>query len=163
MDTLELLGYELRIFARVPDLGMHAIDHSDYPLTAFLGDGMDRERYKDKGVNSKKPQSSPVKGAKPTHSRRISGSNSADSGLTTTNTTGSAHQPGSTPPTRVKYREQGVDELLQLKLHQAIAAADDVPDGSTIVLATGDGNTGQFNEEGFIGQKDLSVSTAHVF
>jgi hypothetical protein len=53
--------------------------------------------------------------------------------------------------TRVKYREQGVDELLQLKLHQAIAATDDVPKGSTIVLATGDGNVGQFNEDGFIG------------
>lgn len=44
-----------------------------------------------------------------------------------------------------------MDELLQLKLHQAIAASDSVPDGSTIVLATGDGNIGQFNEEGFLG------------
>ncbi len=45
-----------------------------------------------------------------------------------------------------------MDELLQLKLHQAIAASDSVPDGSTIVLATGDGNIGQFNEEGFLGE-----------
>ncbi|KAF8908134.1 hypothetical protein CPB84DRAFT_205708 [Gymnopilus junonius] len=52
---------------------------------------------------------------------------------------------------KIKYREQGVDELLQLKLHQALAATDDVPEGSTIVLATGDGNMGQFNEEGFLG------------
>jgi len=44
-----------------------------------------------------------------------------------------------------------VDELLQLKLHQALAATDNVPEGSTIVLATGDGNIGQFNEEGFLG------------
>ncbi|KAF5381543.1 hypothetical protein D9615_005616 [Tricholomella constricta] len=52
---------------------------------------------------------------------------------------------------RIRYREQGVDELLQLKLHQALAATDDVPEGSTIVLATGDGNVGQFNEDGFLG------------
>jgi len=52
---------------------------------------------------------------------------------------------------KIKYREQGVDELLQLKLHQALAAAESVPPGSTIVLATGDGNIGQFNEEGFLG------------
>lgn len=58
--------------------------------------------------------------------------------------------------TRVKFREQGVDELLQLKLHQAIAATDDVPEGSTIVLATGDGNMGQFNEDGFLGMSCLS-------
>jgi hypothetical protein len=58
--------------------------------------------------------------------------------------------------TRVKFREQGVDELLQLKLHQAIAATDDVPEGSTIVLATGDGNMGQFNEDGFLGMSYLS-------
>ena len=51
----------------------------------------------------------------------------------------------------VKFREQGVDELLQLKLHQALAATDHVPEGSTIVLATGDGNVGQFNEDGFLG------------
>lgn len=53
--------------------------------------------------------------------------------------------------TRVRYREQGVDELLQLKLHQAIADVDVVPPNATIVLATGDGNVGQFNEEGFLG------------
>jgi hypothetical protein len=44
-----------------------------------------------------------------------------------------------------------VDELLQLKLHQALAATDDVPEGATIVLATGDGNVGQFSEDGFLG------------
>ena len=52
---------------------------------------------------------------------------------------------------RVRYREQGVDELLQLKLHQAIAATDVVPDGATIVLATGDGNVGEFSDDGFLG------------
>jgi hypothetical protein len=44
-----------------------------------------------------------------------------------------------------------VDDLLQLKLHQALAATDDVPEGATIVLATGDGNVGQFSEDGFLG------------
>ncbi|KAF7368794.1 hypothetical protein MVEN_00204500 [Mycena venus] len=53
---------------------------------------------------------------------------------------------------KIKYREQGVDELLQLKLHQALAALDGPPPpGATIVLATGDGNVGQFNEDGFLG------------
>ena len=42
-------------------------------------------------------------------------------------------------------------ELLQLKLHQAIVDVDVVPPGGTIVLATGDGNVGQFNEDGFLG------------
>ena len=64
----------------------------------------------------------------------------------------STGSPGGTPGgSRVKYREQGVDELLQLKLHQAIADVDIVPPNATIVLATGDGNVGQFNEEGFLG------------
>ncbi|ESK92550.1 hypothetical protein Moror_4426 [Moniliophthora roreri MCA 2997] len=70
----------------------------------------------------------------------------------------------STPPVatpgqaaRIRYREQGVDELLQLKLHQALASIDGPPPkDSTIILATGDGNTGQFNEDGFLG----SVRTA---
>jgi hypothetical protein len=45
-----------------------------------------------------------------------------------------------------------VDELLQLKLHQALAALDGPPPpGATIVLATGDGNVGQFNDDGFLG------------
>ncbi len=52
----------------------------------------------------------------------------------------------------VRRLEQGVDELLQLKFLQAVANEDDAPPaGSTIVLATGDGNVGQFNEEGFRG------------
>jgi len=55
-------------------------------------------------------------------------------------------------PQRIRYREQGVDELLQLKLHQVLAALDGPPpSGSTIVLVTGDGNAGQFNEDGFLG------------
>jgi len=87
------------------------------------------------------------------HVRRISGSTSAESGGGSGNASGGASNlhpyhgiVNTTPPLgKIKYREQGVDELLQLKLHQALAAADDVPEGSTIVLATGDGNMGQFN------------------
>ena len=99
------------------------------------------------------------------HARRISGSTSAESGSGGSgsgsgNAFGGASKlhpyhgiANNTPPLgRIKYREQGVDELLQLKLHQALAATDDVPEGSTIVLATGDGNMGQFNEEGFLGK-----------
>lgn len=64
-------------------------------------------------------------------------------------------------PVRVRYREQGVDELLQLKLHQALAATDDVPPGATIVLATGDGNVGQFSEDGFLGEFHQPVPFRH--
>ncbi|KAF8154738.1 hypothetical protein B0H34DRAFT_535634 [Crassisporium funariophilum] len=171
MEGMERLGYELRVYIRVPD----------------LGNGMDRERHRDKdrtgsGKSSgggKSSQSSPVttvsfsglpSSTKRTtrqnlgHIRHISGSTSAESGSgggggsgTNASGGGSNSHPYSgitnsiTSQVRVKYREQGVDELLQLKLHQALAATDDVPEGSTIVLATGDGNMGQFNEDGFLG------------
>ncbi|CAE6486243.1 unnamed protein product [Rhizoctonia solani] len=48
---------------------------------------------------------------------------------------------------RPRYREEAVDELLQLKLLQTIL--DTVP--ATIVLATGDGASSQFNPDGFVG------------
>jgi hypothetical protein len=164
MESIERLGYELRVYTRVPD----------------LGDGQDRERHRDKngsgkssgGGKSAQSSSSPVtttfsgsQSAKKSksigHVRRVSGNTSAESGSGGA-ASGNAAGGGSLHPyhgiinnsvtqTKVKYREQGVDELLQLKLHQALAATDVVPDGSTIVLATGDGNMGQFNEEGFLG------------
>jgi len=132
---------------------------------------MDRERKDSlKNLNTRGSYS-----GKKLHVRRISGSTSADSANPPTpggasnlpasagpasistgaagTTSNSAMTLSSTPPTaaKVRYREQGVDELLQLKLHQAIADADTVPKGSTIVLATGDGNVGQFSEDGFLG------------
>jgi hypothetical protein len=136
---------------------------------------MDRDRRKDRSISSgvQSTPTNPVsyselpakKSKRPIlgHVRRISGSTSAESG---SGGAGSGNVSGgtrnlhpyhgmsnNTPPFgRIKYREQGVDELLQLKLHQALAATDDVPEGSTIVLATGDGNMGQFNEEGFLGK-----------
>jgi hypothetical protein len=155
---------------------------------------MDRDRRRDRSTSfsggSKNVQSSPanpasfaglpisVKNKKQMlgHVRHTSGGTSAESGSGSGsgNASGGASNlhpyhgiANNTPPLgKIKYREQGVDELLQLKLHQALAATDDVPEGSTIVLATGDGNMGQFNEEGFLG-KTLPLSSSstndHLF
>jgi len=147
MDTAQQLGYEVRVYMRVPD----------------MGDGQDR----------RKP-SSHVK----RHSRKLSGNTSTESeqggstavqasfpnafarslGLSSAsrpqqNASGPATVIAPTTPAsgKIRYREQGVDELLQLKLHQAIADVDEPPPNATIVLATGDGNVGQFNEDGFLG------------
>ncbi|THH14771.1 hypothetical protein EW146_g5600 [Bondarzewia mesenterica] len=126
MDSAEQLGYDVRVYARVPD----------------TGDGTDRTRHaegwKGKGRSG---QQIFTKG----HAHRVS-----SGGTSTESEPGSHNSPRPGQP-RIRYREQGVDELLQLKLHQAIADVDVPPKGSTIVLATGDGNVGQFNEEGFLG------------
>lgn len=50
-----------------------------------------------------------------------------------------------------RFREQGVDELLQLKMLQALNIYPTPAPGSTIVLATGDAQSGQFNRDGFVG------------
>ncbi|RSH93766.1 hypothetical protein EHS25_006414 [Saitozyma podzolica] len=51
-----------------------------------------------------------------------------------------------------RYREQGVDEILHLKILQTLnTKSDPAPKGSTIVLATGDARGGQFNRDGFLG------------
>ncbi len=70
----------------------------------------------------------------------------------------SSNAGGLTPPTQsairgaARYREEAVDELLQLKLLQVLVASTDRPPrGSTIVLATGDGASSQFNKDGFLG------------
>jgi hypothetical protein len=115
---------------------------------------MDREHNAEKGKTSV---------GKISHTKRISGSESGSGGNASGAGGSSSLRPyyaKANPGTslgKVKYREQGVDELLQLKLHQAIAASDDVPDGSTIILATGDGNMGQFNEEGFLGNSHFLI------
>ena len=49
-----------------------------------------------------------------------------------------------------RYKEQAVDEILQLKLLQALNARPEGR-GGTIVLATGDAKGGQFNRDGFVG------------
>ena len=150
METIKRFGYDLRVFIRVPDLGMSldGVDQQDNAHHIQTGDGMDREHNAEKGKTSTK---------------RISGSESGSGGNGSSAGGSSLHQyyPKAilgTSPGKVKYREQGVDELLQLKLHQAIAASDDVPDGSTIILATGDGNMGQFTEEGFLGMSTFFMS-----
>ncbi|OSD07946.1 hypothetical protein PYCCODRAFT_1473553 [Trametes coccinea BRFM310] len=141
MLSAEELGYEVRIYARVPDTGDGAdrqrIHHSradsvgTHPVEAGPSRARSRPRTHTRG-HTKKPS---VGGA---------GNGTANGNATSTDS-------DSAGATRVRYREQGVDELLQLKLHQAIAAVDVVPPGGTIVLATGDGNVGQFNEDGFLG------------
>jgi len=45
-------------------------------------------------------------------------------------------------PTGLRYREQEVDQLLQLTLQQALTPADEVPAGAMIMLAMGDGECG---------------------
>ena len=91
------------------------------------------------------------------HARKTSAMSANGGNSTESDSNGAGSAPHAPSPVRKRYREQGVDELLQLKLHQAIAVTDDVPPGATIVLATGDGNVGQFNEEGFLGCVRLAL------
>jgi len=68
--------------------------------------------------------------------------------------------PHSAPPpappltTRPRWREQGVDECLQLKMYQSVVG--DGPPG-TIVLATGDAAPSQFNAAGFPGNVKVAL------
>lgn len=182
MESAERLGYEVRVYARVPD----------------MGDGDDRRKSVDFGSGTPPGAGSGMNGYKghfrnrsgstfrKGHGKKGSGNTSTESdhggslgnaasfpqafirslGSQTNNTrasgtgtgAGSQQQSSNGTPTtttnngtRIRYREQGVDELLQLKLHQAIADVDTPPPNATIVLATGDGNVGQFNEDGFLG------------
>lgn len=65
---------------------------------------------------------------------------------------GSGASGQSTPSTRPRFREEAVDELLQLKLLQTLLdTPSPPPPGSTIVLASGDAAKSQFNPEGFLG------------
>ena len=146
MDSATQLGYEVQILPRVPD----------------MGDGMDRKRKRN-SARLGNTRTSPASG----HARRESissatmseNSDGANAGLLPTPArTQSVRATNTGSPagkhrrsTRVRYREQGVDELLQDKLYQAIADVDAVPPNATIVLATGDGNVGQYSEEGFLG------------
>jgi hypothetical protein len=167
MESAEQLGYEVRVYARVPD----------------TGDGPDRRQNNNVVVgsshnNNSSGETQRRKAYAITHSRNISGGTSTESENsgsantstfpqafvrslgagrpTTINAQSSSSVTGASSghaqsPTRIRYREQGVDELLQLKLHQAIADVDVPPANATIVLATGDGNVGQFSEDGFLG------------
>ena len=145
MEPANQLGYEVKVYARVPDAGdgpdripsqrhRHSRgrsggsgsswnatkDHADRSSTAMV-----------LATDSSEPGTS--SGSAPSSNPKRSAQTSSGSG------------------SRLRYREQGVDELLQLKFLQAVSDIDVPPPGSTIVLATGDGNVGQFNEEGFRG------------
>lgn len=128
-DTAEQLGYEVCIFVRVPDGG-----NGQYRRPPSANTNAESWR---KG-----------------HTRASSDSDKGvgGSGGTGLTASGSGGRNG-----RVRYREQGVDELLQLKLHQAIADADVPRPGATIVLATGDGNVGQFSNQGFLGPVRIAL------
>lgn len=143
MDTAEQLGYEVRVYVRVLDDGKGqdrrpSHGHSHTPdLSTFRG----ANRRKSENGTSPAPKG---------HARGSSvGSDSDPNGLF--DMSSSSTRPQGSVPARMRYREQGVDELLQLKLHQAIADVDVPPPNATIVLATGDGNVGQFNDDGFLG------------
>ncbi|EKM53285.1 uncharacterized protein PHACADRAFT_259539 [Phanerochaete carnosa HHB-10118-sp] len=148
VDSAEQMGYDVCILQRVPD----------------DGEGTDRQHSGNSGADNARPQhiihhTKHSKGKAPLvkgHSRKTSSisGNGGNSTESDSNGASAAHAPS---PVRKRYREQGVDELLQLKLHQAIATTDDPPPGATIVLATGDGNVGQFNEEGFLGCVRLAL------
>ena len=171
MESAVQLGYEVRIYARVPDIGGVTDRNPLLTGTASGNSGSSGESGRSPNSNKSKrnstgsgiPRTTFVRG----HARHKSAggmttsenSDGVNTGhLSTPARTGSggaisSGSPAGTPggSTRVRYREQGVDELLQLKLHQAIADVDVAPPNATIVLATGDGNVGQFNEEGFLG------------
>ena len=142
VDSAEQLGYEVKILRRVPDT-------SDAPDRQQPGSSSgDQSRSSQSQSSSSQAmymRSQPNRKPPPkghAHKTSVGG---------TTLTTESEPSSGGPSNGRVRYREQGVDELLQLKLHQAIADVDKVPRNATIVLATGDGNVGQFNEDGFLG------------
>jgi hypothetical protein len=161
METAEQLGYEVRIYARVPDMG----DGMDRQPPAGIASNADSSRGGNGNSGNKHRRNHSLTSTSKGHTRNKSSGATSESdpgtsagfgvssnGLSTVSFNGNhLVSSANTTTSRIKYREQGVDELLQLKLHQAIADVDVPPPYATIVLATGDGNVGQFNEEGFLG------------
>lgn len=145
MDTAEQLGYEVRIYARVPDDGKGQDRRSSHGHTHTP----DLSTFQNANWRKSDAGTSPTSKG---HARGSSvGSDSDPNGSHAMSSSSSLTRPLGSLSSRVRYREQGVDELLQLKLHQAIADVDVPPPNATIVLATGDGNVGQFNDDGFLG------------
>jgi hypothetical protein len=179
MDIAEELGYSVHVYVRVPDFSGDAAsatanpnnnnntntsngtaasimrtakNRKPTPLQAQhnLSSGTARNTIESDPGQIPSPTNSRAPARSYTHSRSIS----ATTASTSTTSSASAYAATNTNGSgRVRYREQGVDELLQLKLHQALVSpeADPPPPGATIVLATGDGASGQFNEDGFVG------------
>lgn len=158
MDGAERLGYEVRVYARVPDLDEgpdRAIPREAASKSKRSGGAISSSTGTGSADSDPGPVVPPPENANG-HSRSSS-LNAATRGGPTAYPRAPGGRSGrmaagSGSAGRIRYREQGVDELLQLKLHQALADADSPPPpGSTIVLATGDGNAGQFNADGFLG------------
>ncbi|KAF9496975.1 hypothetical protein BDN71DRAFT_654343 [Pleurotus eryngii] len=155
MEGALRLGYEVHIFKRVP--------HDDPPANAAT-DGSDRQPnsvsvQKDKGHRRQISESTSTESDQASFPRGFLRNNGGGKPRLLTNNSakvsGSSQSSfvgnrSSLQPQKIRYREQGVDELLQLKLSQVLLRTEAPIPGSTIVLATGDGNAGQFNEEGFV-------------
>ena len=134
------LGYDVKVYARVPDAG----DGPDrIPPSQRHRHSRGRSGGSGSGWNAHRSSTGMVLATDSSEPSTSSGSASSNPPRSAQASSGSAG--------RLRYREQGVDELLQLKFLQSVADVDVLPPGSTIVLATGDGNVGQFNEEGFRG------------
>ena len=137
------LGYEVQVYARVPDAG----DGPDKIPTQRHRHSRGRSGGgSGSGWNAHRSSTGLVLATDSSEPSTSSGSASSSKPPRSAAQVSSGSGGG-----RLRYREQGVDELLQLKFLQSVADVDVLPAGSTIVLATGDGNVGQFNEEGFRG------------
>jgi hypothetical protein len=144
MEAAHQLGYEVLVYARVPNTG----DGADRVSSRRHRHSRGRSGGGGSGWNAKDhTHRSPSGIALATDSSELGTS----SGSTPSTNASRPAQDSLAPGGRVRYREQGVDELLQLKFLQAVSDVDVPPPGSTIVLATGDGSVGQFNEDGFRG------------
>jgi hypothetical protein len=139
------LGYEVHVYARVPDTG----DGPDKVSSQRHRHSRGRSGGSGSGWNAAKEY------ARRSSSGIALATDSSEPGTSSSSAPSANHsrsaQVSLAPSGRPRYREQGVDELLQLKLLQAVSSVDVPPPGSTMVLATGDGNVSQFNEEGFRG------------
>lgn len=138
----------MHVLQRVPDEGDGADRQHGYGSSS----GGEQSRPNHRNNIQYAPQAKTIH--RRGHSRGHAHKSSVGGGTSTESDTNNGT---SAVPARKRYREQGVDELLQLKVHQAIASADEVPAEATIVLATGDGNVGQYNEEGFLGCVRLAL------
>ncbi len=139
------LGYEVHVYARVPDAG----DGPD--RISYQRHRHSRGRSGGSGGNWNATKDYAYRSSTGVVLATDSSEPGTSSGSAPSSTPSRSAQASSGSGGRLRYREQGVDELLQLKFLQAVAGVDVLPPGSTIVLATGDGNVGQFNEEGFRG------------
>ncbi|KAJ7456807.1 hypothetical protein B0H11DRAFT_2200097 [Mycena galericulata] len=122
----ERLGYEVRVYARVPNFG-DSVPLAGTRRTGTMGSTGSKGSTSRTSTESKEGQ---IKGGVPMGFPQAF-MRSLDAERPVAGVPPSSGYPPSagamsTPP-KIKYREQGVDELLQLKLHQALAALDGPP------------------------------------